>query len=241
MIVKFGIINDKNKRLWLIILTALTVAVCLIGITMKLVLKDNSSLDDLENISSLKRERIFKATNYNAKYLATVVSNKTTNKYEFEEEYQKNEEKENFKIITKNEIGEKITYEIFDNTLKISADGQISEYMLSDYLVKKTNILSISTFVSLYNDIEKMIKSTNEELNTKIEVETKEERTIYKIIFNGYDSLLANYSDILNGGKKITKMELGVLNSDGKPLFYTVYDENDKAFVDIEYTLFDIK
>lgn len=241
MIIKFNVINDRNKRLWVIILTALTIAAALIGITMKIVLKENLSLDNLENSSTLKKERVFKATNYNTKYTATVISNKTTNKYEFEEEYKKDGEKENFKISTKNELGEKITYEIYDNNLKISAEGQISEYILSDYLVKKTNILSLSTFISLYNDIEENIKNTNEKLNTKIEVEANENTIVFKIIINGYDSLFTNYSDIIESGKKITKMELVVSNKDYTPLFYTIYDENDKAFVDIEYTLFDIK
>lgn len=241
MIIKFNVINDRNKRLWVIILTALTIAAILIGITMKIVLKENLSLDNLENSSTFKKERVFKATNYNTKYIATVISNKTTNKYEFEEEYKIDGEKENFKISTKNELGEKITYEIYDNNLKISAEGQISEYILSDYLVKKTNILSLSTFISLYNDIKESIKNTNEKLNTKIEVEAKEDTIVFKIIINGYDSLFTNYSDIIESGKKITKMELVVSNKDYTPLFYTIYDENDKAFVDIEYTLFDIK
>ena len=44
MVIKLNVRNDRNKRLWLIILTALTVAALLIMITMKIVLKDNSDL-----------------------------------------------------------------------------------------------------------------------------------------------------------------------------------------------------
>lgn len=241
MIIRFNVISDRNKRLWLVILIALTVAITLIAFTMKLVLKNNGSLSNLSEIGDFKKEKLFKTEEYSVKYLATIVSNKTINKYEFEEEYKKDGEKENFKISTKNELGEKITYEIIGNNLKISAEGQISEYILSDYLVKKTNILSLSTFISLYNEVEESIKSTNEKLNTKIEVDAKEDTIVFKIIINGYDSLFKNYSDIIESGKKITKMELTVSNKDYTPLFYTIYDENDKAFVDIEYTLADIK
>ena len=242
MVIKLNVRNDRNKRLWLIILTALTVAALLIMITMKIVLKDNSDLEYINQISGLKRERVFNAKKYNAKYNATIIGNKTTNKYEFEEEYEKDEEgKERFKIITKNETQDTITYEISENNLKINCNSQISEYILSDYLVRKTNILSISTFISLYNDIENLVKNSCKELNTKIEVETKEEKTMFRIIFNGYDEIFKSYSDLLNSNKKITKMELSVSNDDGKPLEYTIYDDLDKAFVDIEYSLFDIK
>lgn len=238
MVIKlFNIKSDKSKRLWIVILTAFTVASVLIGITMFNILGKNS-----EKLEINKKDKIFSASSYECEYNVSVVSNKTLNKYNFKEIYERRDDNtEIFKFKTKNEIGDEINYIVEENNLKISSNSQISEYILSDYVVRKTNLLSISTFVSLYNDIKDYVTDNNEEKGVKIQIDEIESKTSYKIIFEKLDDeILKEYADILNDRINIKKMELLVENETGKPLQYIVYNNEEKAFIDIEYIFFEL-
>ena len=160
MYIKFLNVNkDKSKRLWIIILTALTVAAILVFTTIYLLIsKENIKLGDFSDISN-KYEQIFMAKAYKYESNVTVISNKTTNKYSIEEKYEKNDlGVENFYIKTHNELGDEIDYEITNNSLHIKSSTQLNEYVLNNYVVKKTNLISIATFISLYHYIEKYNK-----------------------------------------------------------------------------------
>ena len=230
--------QDKSKRLWLIVISALTIASILIGITMYIVLGPSS------NSLNLKRdkEEIFDAISYKCGYNVTIISNKTINKYNFEKKKKKDEDgKEKFKFKTQNEIGDEINYLIDENNLKISSSSQINEYVLSDYVVRKTNILSLSTFISLYNDIKEYLKEVTDEKGVKIEIDEVDNTTCYRIIFANYtDEVLKEYDDIINEKNNIKKMELVLSNDTLNPLQYIVYNNQNKAYIDIEYSFFDI-
>ena len=145
MIIKLMNINsDKGKKLWIVVLVALTVALFLIVFTMNSILGKNSNI-----IKTNKKESIFDALSYQCEYNVSVVSNKNLNNYNFKENYKiKENETEFFEFITENDNKEQISYTIEDNCLKIKSNSQIKEYILSEYVVSKTNLLSISTFIS---------------------------------------------------------------------------------------------
>lgn len=230
--------NDKSKILWCIILTAVTVAALLIGITMYLLAKQG----EIEiNINNDKADAIFKANSYKYNSEVIVIGNKTTNKYYIEEKYKKEDDKESFDIKTINENGTEINYTIDKNGLKVKSTSQISEYILSDYVVKKTNLLSISTFISLYNDIENYITSNEPNDSVKIEVEEVEDKILYRIVFNDYNiDIFESYREILNDTVRISKMELLLSKDTKKPLEYIVYNKENKGYIDINYSFFDI-
>ena len=78
----FKIGYDRNKRLWLIMLGAVTIALCLIVISFIAVYKNPKNNDiNLEEFSSILE--------YKAVYKANIISNKNQNSYNIEEEYKK--------------------------------------------------------------------------------------------------------------------------------------------------------
>ena len=243
MYIKFLNINkDKSKRLWLIILTALTVASILVFTTIYLLIsKENVKLGNFSNISN-NCDQIFTAKSYKYESNVTVISNKTTNKYNIEERYEKNDlGVENFYIKTHNELGDEIDYEITNNSLQIKSSTQLNEYILNNYVVKKTNLISIATFISLYNDISKITKNSNIESKTKIEIEEYSDKIMYRILLNDYNiEELSDYLDILNDSIGVKKLELLISKSDKKPVEYIVYNKDDLAYIDVNYTFFDI-
>ncbi len=244
---KIQILNigkDKNKILWYIILGALLVAFILIVISMYNItgVKNNSLI--------AKSKSIFDASKYSAKYNVEVISNKNTNKYIIEEEYKSeinnedNSKVESFKFITTNEIGDEITYIIENNNLKITSSNQINEYILSNYIVKKRNIFSIATFISLYNEIEDINKDSTMECCAKIETEEYENKTLYRLIFNQPNdncSICNKYSELFKAGIELKKLELIISNDTNLPVEYIAYDKNNKAYIDIIYEYFEFK
>lgn len=235
MVIKlFNIKEDKSKRLWIVILTALTVASMLLAITVYKVMGENSNIENLSNI-----DNIFSTLNYECKYHVSVLSNKTLNKYNFKEIYEKrDEENEYFCFITKNELGEEIKYIIDEKSLKITSSSQINEYILSNYVVSKKNLLSISTFINLYNNLKVNYQENSENKSYKIEIEEIENIISYKIIFLNFDNeLLGEYKEFEN----LSKMELLLSKESRLPLQYIVYDKDGNAFIEVEYTFFSIK
>ncbi len=243
MYIKFLNVNkDKSKRLWIIILTALTVAAILVFTTIYLLIsKENIKLGDFSDISN-KYEQIFMAKAYKYESNVTVISNKTTNKYSIEEKYEKNDlGVENFYIKTHNELGDEIDYEITNNSLHIKSSTQLNEYVLNNYVVKKTNLISIATFISLYNDISNITKNSNIENKVKIQIEEYSDKIMYRILFNDYNiEELSDYLDILNDSIGVKKLELLISKSEQKPVEYIVYNKDDLAYIDVNYTFFDI-
>lgn len=226
----------KSKKIWIVILTAITVAIVLIGITIYQIVNDENV-----NIGIGNKINIFDIKKYDCGANVKIYGNKTINDYYIEEEYESIDEQYKYKFKAKNESNSEVSYLIENNTLKISSDSQISEYILSDYIVKKSNILSFSTFISMYNDVEKYIKENNNSDYIKIEIEEIEDKTCYRMIINNSKiDILNEYKDIFKEGMNINKFELFILNETNIPKEYIIYDKNDNAYIDIQYTFFSL-
>lgn len=230
--------KDRNKLLWFIILGAITIAVMLISVTIYKLLNDENVNLNL-NIDS--KVNVFETSYYKYGANIKIYGNKTINNYYIEEEYEDVNGNYKFKFDTKNDNNNMVTYKIENNTLKISSEGQINEYVLGEYIVKKTNVLSISTFISLYNDVEKYLKENPDSQEIKIEVDNRENITSYKVIVNNKENtILSSYKDIFESGMNITKFELCISSDTKLPTEYRVYDKEDKTYLDVQYTFFSL-
>ena len=220
---------DKSKRLWIVILLALTIASLLITISfIYIYLKKDKNIEAVE---------IFDLKGYCAEYELVTFSNKNQNSYYIKEWY--SNENESFKIEFENELKEKVTYVLTNNTLSINSDKQLSTFNIYEYNPSKTNLLSIGTFIELYNKV--LNKNDN-----VIKIENKNVDNIkhYMIYLNNKDNEKINqnlegYEDILNDGLKISKLELTV-NEKNIPTEYYVFDEQNKIILGIKYVKFNI-
>lgn len=217
----FKIGYDKNKRLWLIILGAITIAVLLIVIAFVSVY---SNLN-VKNIGGFDIKDIY---SYKASYKINVKSNKNQNNYNIEEEYTKGEiETFVFKIFDENDV---ITYTIDGNGLKIKSNNQKLEYILSDYIIKKENIISLSTFLDFYRKLD-----LKENDYFSINIEESDNKISYKINIDFKDKKVDDEYAFL---EKISKMELVINKENNTPCEYIIYDSKNNAYIDIIYDKF---
>ena len=223
---------DRNKRLWVIIMGGLAVAITLITSAFVIVNKDSKigGTIDVENID------IFNIDSYVAEFEARIDSNKNINRYKMREWYLNNEQGERFKFQSINETEEKMEYILADNTLKIKSENQISKFELSDYMINKTNLLSFKTFVELYKDMQK-------ELNENISKEENEYEISYIILLKDISQnseIYTKYIDILKSGIGVTRMELVLDSKTGIPKRYIVFDKELKLYIEVTYDKFKV-
>lgn len=217
----FNIGFDKNKRLWMVMIGAVTIAILLIVISF-IAVYSNLKSENIINVSDIKEIRSYKAS-----YTLNVKSNKNQNNYKIEEEYIKDEESEFFEFDIFN--GDEIVTYTFDNgTLNIKSNKQKLVYVLSDYIVKKENIISLATFLELYREID-----INEDSDFKINIEEHDNKISYKI--NIY---LNGVSDEYEFLYNISMLELITNKEDNKIEEYVVYDDLGNAYIDIIYDNF---
>ncbi len=239
MFIKSLNLNLKDRstlKIIIIIFLALLVATFLILITVINVFKE-SKIINFEN-----EDDFFKLKSYSVKASISIVSNKNTNLYGLEELYYKDkDEKEMHNITTINKDNVKINYIINGSEIYIKNEEEKSDYRLSNYVINKNNLLSVSTFINLYNDVQ-----SNCDYNcTKVENIVYDNLIRYKISFNRQNDMnlecpvCSKYKDILNSGINITKLELVYDENKFIPLEYIVYS-GDQAIIDINFTEFDI-
>ncbi|MDO4283434.1 MAG: hypothetical protein Q4D02_07340 [Clostridia bacterium] len=217
----FSIGFDKSKKLWLVILGAVTIAVLLIMLSFVLICQSGMNKGDI--IESLDLSKIH---SYKTKYSLNVKSNKNQNHYIIEEEYKKENESEyfQFKVF---DVDDVITYTMENNTLNIVSSNQKLIYTLSDYMIKKENMISISTFLDLYR---KGIEGENDLFC--VTVNEYDNKVSYKIEIK--EELPDEY-DFLHG---ISGLEL-IVDQEKKMLEeYIVYDTNKNSYIDIIYEKF---
>ena len=162
---------DKSKRLWFIIICALFVAFLLIAISFFGIYNANSN-------GSNEMKDIFDIKNYNTKYSLTIFSNKTKNSYEVEEWYLYNNEEERYRFDFTNDLQDKISYIILNNEVRINNTREISKFDLREYSTSDRNIFSFSTFIFLYNYIQRETSCGN------IELKIVNDKTHYLIKLN---------------------------------------------------------
>ncbi|MEG1204715.1 MAG: hypothetical protein RSE00_05645 [Clostridia bacterium] len=236
---------DKNKRLWIIMFGAVIVALILIGATTCFL---GSNTIDKNKLKDNAEHDLFNLTSYMAKYEVNVIGNKTKNRYDIYEWYEKKDAFESYRFQTQNEQGNVITYVLNGNELSIRSDMQKLEYKLTDYFVKKENLISLSTFIQMYKDVEENLKCRNDSLEKcfKIENELIDNIVYYKIIINkelckkDYCTVCEKYQEILNDGNGVSKLELAINKSNNIPTEYIIYNKKGDAFIDVLYSFIHI-
>ena len=232
--------DRSTRKISAIIIFAIIVAIALILITSISVL---SQKDIIREEGS--KENFFDIKSYHTKFNVKTISNKNTNTYEMEEYYLKDEAgKESFKFTTKNSDGTTIVYTISDGILSIKNEKEKSEYTLSNYLVNKENLLSISTFIELYNDMIEYTKNNSDKniQSFKVENINKDDTIRYKITFNNTKDdckICKKYEGINNTNIYVQKVELVYNTVLEKPIEYIAYSKDNKAFIDINFINFD--
>lgn len=217
----FRIGFDNSKKLWLVMLGAVSIAILLIVIAF------TSIYSNLNN-NSVKSFDIKDIKDYKVSYTLNVKSNKNQNYYKMEEEYRNKDGNEFFlfKIYNGDEI---ITYTFENGTLSIKSNIQKLEYVLSEYMLKKENVISVSTFLDLYREIDE-----NKNDNFSISISEYDNKVSYKINIKLKKENLENYKFLDN----ISKLELIVDKENKKVDEYVVYDNNGNAYIDIIYDNF---
>lgn len=210
---------DKSKRLWIIILFALIIAIALILIAFIRIYSRNEKI--MEN-------NIYDIKGYEAEYTITIVSNKTKNTYDMYEYFSENDEKDYFKFEFTNDANEKYTYILKDKSITISSNKQINILNIKDYDFFKENLISLSTFFKIYKDIE--LKKDN---NYKLEKNKVDNTTILSI------SPLNKEGEMFRKELNISKLEL-IIDMNNKPIEYYVLDKYNNVIIGIKFNKFDV-
>lgn len=210
---------DKSKRLWIIILFALIIAIALILIAFIRIYSKNEKI--MEN-------NIYDIKGYEAEYTITIVSNKTKNTYDMYEYFSENDEKDYFKFEFTNNANEKYTYILKDKSITISSNKQINILNIKDYDFFKENLISLSTFFKIYKDIE--LKKDD---NYKLEKNKVDNTTILSI------SPLNKEGEMFRKELNISKLEL-IIDMNNKPIEYYVLDKYNNVIIGIKFNKFDV-
>ena len=226
--------KDRNNKLAYIVFFCFCVAILLIVLSFYLVNKAaNSSKNILDYVAENSLEKL---KSYNLEYDLTVFGNKTTNKYNLQEEYKKIDDiNEYFKFNINSDNVTNFTYEFNNNSLKIYSKEQLNVYEIPNYNINKVNLYSLATFLNIYNEI----KSSNCNCNNYCNYIEYENDIILEINFKDIckdNESLKEYNEILkNVGMSVSKLEL-VLNKDNMlPKKYIGYSKEDKACFEIIY------
>lgn len=224
---------DKSKRLWVVILVAVCIAVLLIVISFVCIYGGNKG-------SFNNKDEIFNLKGYYAEYDLTTFSNKNQNTYYIKEWYLNDNSNEKFRFDFKDDNNDEISYVLSDNMLRISSNTQLSKFNIEDYAINKKNLLSISTFSNICNNI--LNQNSNNLL--KLERKTIDNRLHYIMEIdkekNDDSEFFNNYDFLFDEGLDIKKIELIVDNSRNIPEEYYVFTDNDKIMLGVKYTKFDI-
>lgn len=250
MFVKNIVVKFSQKRLWVIIASAVLVAIVLITISIIAVssVARNRYKDGYQSIvEALNKENVFNATSYYTEYEATTISNKNRNVYVVKEWFTKKDENNLwFKFEMTNSLNQTIVYIIKDNTLTVKNYDQINVYVINNYMTKTTNLMSIYTFVSLYKSLEEQINigtpsnlfvinnsvdDSKIHLNIEFELNNAlEERTV----------IYEKYSDILSYGLDIKNIELQLDKKSNLPNQINIFDSKSNIYLAITYKFFKI-
>ena len=219
---------DKSKRLWFVIICALFIAILLIIISFFGIYSQN-------NIKHENEGNIFEIHNYYAKYIVTIIGNKTRNTYEVEEWYAGDNGNEKHRLNFKNESMDEISYIISNNELRIENNKEISKFNITEYSLKRKNVLSFSTLEYLYN-------YANEN-NSFAKIESKcIDDKIYLMLKLNKEKINENseFEFLMKDGLNIFSFELIYNKKTNIPEEYLVLDNNGNVIIGIKYINFDI-
>jgi len=225
--------NFLQNKLTLIIFSLISILIILSIVIYTLAVRTNilrgTIIDDI--IGKIgEKDSIFNMHSYYTEFEITVISNKNTNTYTMKEWYKKD-------IGTKQEYLDSESSKVDIITTKdktiIKNENQKNILKIDPYLTSYTNILSINTFLDIYN------KST-EQSCCFTAASYEKANNINMIIDNICKNTGECKCEYMNIVKNVSKVELKLDKNTGLPLTYIVYDNDKKECISIVYNKFDI-
>lgn len=221
--------NKVTVVIFCLISVLVILSIVIYTLSMKLNISRGTNIKNvIERLSG--KSNILDMESYYAQLEITVISNKNTNTYSMEEWYKK-------------DIGNKVEYVDSSNfkvsilTLKDKAiirnENQKNSLMITPYIVKYTNLLSISTFVKIYNESLKEMCCFSANSYEKLD-------NINMILDNVCKMGEECNCEVYEIVKNVSKIELKLDKKTGQPLTYIVYDNDKKEQISIVYNKFDI-
>ena len=242
------IINLKSKKIKVVIISSIILAIVLITTTI-FSLKFETNRKNKTNKSVLEYLHIADISDiysYYSEYELTVVSNKNKNTYNIKEwlYINKNEDKKYFKFENIGNNEEKIEYIFKNNALIIKNYNQKNVLVNETYPLTSSNLLSTYTFISMYLDIKEEIENTNQNIGFKLENKKEKNFETFSIIIEDSNIVLSEklseYKDVLNKGLNISKIELVFNTSLNKMEQLNIYNENGEIYISIVYKTFNL-
>lgn len=229
----FNVKKFMQNKMTILIFSLFSILVILSIVIYTLGMKTNilrgTVIDDIiEKIGT--KDSIFNMDSYFAEFEITVISNKNTNTYKMKEWYKK-------EVGTKQEYldseGSKVNIITMKNKTVIKNETQKNILKMDPYITSYTNLLSINTFLDIYNkSIEKeccFTAASYEKVNN-----------INMIIDNTCKNINECKCEYMNIVKNVSKIELKLDKNTGLPLTYIVYDNDKNECISIVYNKFDI-
>lgn len=221
--------NKVTVVIFCLISVLVILSIVIYTLSMKLNISRGTNIKNvIERLSG--KSNILDMESYYAQLEITVISNKNTNTYSMEEWYKK-------------DVGNKVEYVDSSNfkvsilTLKDKAiirnENQKNFLMITPYIVKYTNLLSISTFVKIYNESLKEMCCFSANSYEKLD-------NINMILDNVCKMGEECNCEVYEIVKNVSKIELKLDKKTGQPLTYIVYDNDKKEQISIVYNKFDI-
>lgn len=239
----FRVKNQKVQKLWIILLIAITIALILIITSFFTIFSTPKN--------KFNKEELFNFNSYYTKYKIVTYSNKNQNTYMMEEYCLRDNEDTSFRFNTLNS-NNNYSYIVTNNTFYIKSQNQINEFKNDNYDINfSTNILSLATFINIYEKISNIIDNNlfKENYGITTKVEEKDEYISYKINLEATDKLkeqeyisedsLNVYINKLAGDMKISALELILDKEKYIPKEYIIYTNDNKAYVDVIYEEFE--
>lgn len=184
----------------------------------------------IRNITNrFENNNIFNMNSFYAEYEATIVSNKNQNSYNIKE-WHKNNMGTKFEFIDSNGSNIKIIF--YNKKMLIQNMDQKNEMYIDQYITNATNLMSIHTFLEIYN------KTTKENCCfTALNYEKAHYITMIleKICKN--KNCKCEHKEII---KNTSKLELKVNKKTKLPITYIVYNNDKKETISIVYNKFNI-
>ncbi|MCX8074766.1 MAG: hypothetical protein N2749_04170 [Clostridia bacterium] len=249
MLIKNFVLNIKSRKLWIVILMGIVIALGITTYTFIEVSSKDKKAEYLDITKILKKDNVFNMQSYHTEYEVTVLSNKNRSVYNMKEWYTQKKESQksdSFKFEYLNSENNPTIYILKDNTLQIKNVSELNKYLINDYIVKKENLLSISTFVHLYSKIVDQINLNKTCKCCWIENKVENEKIYSRIFFTLNNAkaidcdICKEYSAILSAGLSVYTIELVIDKKTEIPIELNIYSDKSKIWMAVTYKSFNI-
>jgi len=222
----------KNKLtviLFGLISTVIILSIIIYTLAMKTNILRGTPIGDI--IGKIgKDNNVLNMTSYYAEFEITVKSNKNVNTYVMKEWYKKD-------VGTKQEYldsnNDKVTILTLNNKTIIQNENQKNVMVLDENITKYTNLLSINTFLNIYQKYKEQECCFDANSYEKV----NDINMILDNVCKMGESCDCDENEVV---KHVSKIELKIDKNTGKPLTYIVYDNDKKECISIVYNKFDI-